>query len=530
MTMVASDPAEPKKKIVSLQSWLFMALLLQLVVIVYHCSMSDAITGDVAMYLQCGQLVLDGQVPFQDLVDVNPPLIMFLNVFPALFARLTTVPLELSGNIFMGVLAMLITVFTAALLKPLMTGSFKRYLGPVLLSGAVLSALVTYDFGQREHYFALVWLPFFFLRLFRYENGAEDYDDRGPVYITLATLSGFLYGIGICLKPYFLIVPVSCEIYWLIVKRNYGAARLLRLHLMPEILAVGVSMFAYGLYFLLMPKAAQQIFFGEVLPLLLSGYSAFNVSGPFSMVNVYWWPVLVFVVVSLIVAAVCRPPRVLAMPVVVSLIAGFALVELQRKGWTYHGISMLLSALLLFVLALAHKLSARSARLQFFGLTIVSALMVTASNFWMIDVHKRLSALTNWQNQIGAYLQAGDRVLYLDTSDCPWYVYSADRNYLPGSRYLWFFNLPMWEYKRDRAKNAAEIASIDAGVQKVVDNIVADAAQRKPAIVLCRVRNCYAMKKDFDLLAYLKRYGFERVLGYYEEKERINDFVVFKLK
>lgn len=524
MASQAEESAQPKKY-TSLRSWLVFALLLQVVVTVYHCSLSDAITGDVAMYLQCGQLVLDGQVPFRDLVDVNPPLIMFLNVLPALFARLTSLPLELSGNIFMGALSLLLTIFTAALLKPLMVGSFKKYLGPVLLGAAVLSALVTYDFGQREHYFALVWLPFFFLRLFRYESNTA-------VSTAMAAACGLLFGIGICLKPYFLVVPIACELYWLWQSARTKSAEFSLFAVMtrPEMLATAGTMALYGIYFALMPQAAREIFFGEVLPLLLGGYSAFNVSGPFSMVNVYWYPVLAFVVLSLVIAARCRPPRVLAMPLVVSVVAGFALVELQRKGWTYHGISMLFSALILFMISLAHKLSARSARFRFFALAIVSALFVSASNIWMIDVHKKLSALTDWQNQVAVYLKPGDSVLYLDTSDCPWYVYSADRNYFPGSRYLWFFNLPMWEYKRARAHSADDIAAVDAGVQKIVDNVVADAAARKPAVVLCRLRNCYAMKKDFDLLAYLKRYGIDRTLTNYNERERINDFVVYTLK
>ncbi len=511
---------------------LAVALAIDTLAAAWHCAMPDAITGDVAMYLQCGQLVLSGQIPFLDLVDVNPPLIMFLNVFPALMARLCGMPLELAGALFMGIVSLAATLLTALILKEFLCENYKRFFGPILLTGAVINALVTYDYGQREHFFAIVWLPFFFLRWSRYENPNAI---SGKFGNTLAALCGAAFGLGFALKLYFAVIPLACEFYWLVAAKKTKAEKLALLF-SAEILSCTFVLLLYGLYFSLMPAAAHQVFFNEVMPLLVSAYSAFNASG-FSMANVYWWPVLAFVIASLLVAAWCRPPRALAIPVIISLVAGFALVEFQHKGWTYHGISMLLSALLLFYLSLWPKID--KVKMRFWITTISSVLVALAACLWMTSVHQKLEALTSWQNRIGNYAINGQSVLYLDTSDCPWYVYSANAGLMPGSRYLWLFNLPMCEYKRahiasDAAlkpdEKARRLAGVEADVQAIVDNLVADAKQRQPVVVLCRTGNCYSMKPDFDLLAYLRKYGFERALSAYEEKERINDFVVFKRK
>ncbi len=506
------------------KAWLGVALLIDVLTAAWHCAIPDAITGDVAMYLQCGQLVFSGQIPFLDLVDVNPPLIMFLNVFPALLARLSGLSLMTAGSLFMGIVSVAATFMTAAILRDCLTQDYKRFFGPVLVSGALTNAMVTYDFGQREHFFALVWLPFFFLRWSRYQNC----EARKNV---LALLCGAAFGLGLALKFYFAIIPVACELFWLITTKS-RAVKLAALR-STEVLATVAVLLLYGLYFLLMPQSAREVFFGIVTPLLLSAYSAFNLAG-FSMANVYWWPVLAFVIASLVVAAFCRPPRALALPVIMSLAAGFVLVEMQHKGWTYHGISMLLSALLLLYISLAHKI--RAVKFRFWFISGCSLLVTMGAGLWMTSVHQKLEVLTGWQRKIGNYARPCEQVLYLDTSDCPWYVYAADAQLVPGSRYLWLFYLPMLEYKKSHIqidandKKAERLAAVEAEVQAMVDNLVADANKRQPVVVLCRMRNCYAMPADFDLLVYLRKYGFDRALSAYEEKERINDFVVFKRK
>jgi hypothetical protein len=50
-----------------------------------------SINWDNSMYLQYAQLLLQGQTPFVDFTDVNPPLIIYLSVLPVFISNLVNV-------------------------------------------------------------------------------------------------------------------------------------------------------------------------------------------------------------------------------------------------------------------------------------------------------------------------------------------------------------------------------------------------------------------------------------------------------
>ena len=50
-----------------------------------------ALHHDPALYMECGIRLLGGQLPYDDFFDLNPPLIMYLNVPVAWVAELATV-------------------------------------------------------------------------------------------------------------------------------------------------------------------------------------------------------------------------------------------------------------------------------------------------------------------------------------------------------------------------------------------------------------------------------------------------------
>lgn len=60
----------------------------------------DRINQDTALYVQYGKMLLQGQVLYLDLYDMNLPLISYLNVLPAFVARLTSVPVIVVFNLF----------------------------------------------------------------------------------------------------------------------------------------------------------------------------------------------------------------------------------------------------------------------------------------------------------------------------------------------------------------------------------------------------------------------------------------------
>ncbi|MBK7838137.1 MAG: hypothetical protein IPJ49_10765 [Candidatus Obscuribacter sp.] len=64
--------------------YVWAALLLSLCTTWHFFSLPYAISGDTAMYLQTGQFLLEGKLPYRDFQDLNPPLIMYVCALPAL--------------------------------------------------------------------------------------------------------------------------------------------------------------------------------------------------------------------------------------------------------------------------------------------------------------------------------------------------------------------------------------------------------------------------------------------------------------
>jgi hypothetical protein len=127
-------------------------------------SLPYAISGDTAMYLQTGQFLLEGKLPYRDFQDLNPPLIMYVCALPAIFARLTQLPLAICGIAFTTALTMFalwLTYRITSFIYKEMDGQIlaSELFAPALLAPCLLNALASFDYGQREHYFALFLLP-----------------------------------------------------------------------------------------------------------------------------------------------------------------------------------------------------------------------------------------------------------------------------------------------------------------------------------------------------------------------------------
>ncbi|MBK7750833.1 MAG: hypothetical protein IPI39_26720 [Candidatus Obscuribacter sp.] len=147
--------------------WLLTALLFVLVIVSVRLLHPQAICGDTAMYLLCGRLILAGQSPYDQFIDLNPPLINYLNVIPALLADLLHCPLTIAGIMVMAAVTALSVAVTALVLRlacQKLGLSFALLGAPVILSLAVFSAFLGIDYGQREHLIALLFFPFFFMR------------------------------------------------------------------------------------------------------------------------------------------------------------------------------------------------------------------------------------------------------------------------------------------------------------------------------------------------------------------------------
>ncbi|HEU5041745.1 MAG TPA: hypothetical protein VFT84_13025, partial [Gemmatimonadales bacterium] len=283
---------------------------------------------DVAWLLYMAERLRAGARLYVDLVEVNPPLIVWLNVPAVTLAAL----LGCSPVLVYRCLVLATAVASCALCARVLA-EVKEPSDPdgrrvlLLLVAMAVAVLAGPDFGEREHLLLLLALPYVFLVAARLE--------ARPVGGGLAWLVGLAAGLGIALKPYFVLLPLTLEAALLLGKP--------RRPVRPETLGIGIVIGTY--------LAAVQVWAGpywRIASTLGKVYYEFLQE-----------PVLVtavaghgagLVLFALLAYGTLREPgrnppllRVLFL----ATLAWYGSAVIQRKGWRYHFYPAMSTAFLL---------------------------------------------------------------------------------------------------------------------------------------------------------------------------------------
>jgi hypothetical protein len=283
---------------------------------------------DVAVAISIARLLLRGATPYVDYVNLNPPLIHYLHVLPAwVAARLGANPIVTFSWLVMGLTGW--TVFAVhRITRNLENRPAATTIEAVIVLDVALISwkLAVYNaFGQREHLFILLFLPYFLLRWLRLHHHKE-------VGKNFAIIVGVLAAIGICLKPHFLLIWIAVEAF---LALETGS---LRKSVTAELLTVVVAGLGYAVHFLLLP-AAVRAGIGEMLALLGSG--GYRAYGDYSPIGIFTSD-LKIITVALAPFVFVRDRRgelgsLLRLSGVLVL-ASLAEAALQSRGFFYHGI------------------------------------------------------------------------------------------------------------------------------------------------------------------------------------------------
>jgi hypothetical protein len=166
---------------------------------------------DVAWILAIGARVLSGQRLYVDVIELNPPLIVWLNLPVVAAAHALHIdPGTLFRLLVLAIAAAALVASMAIVRGVELTGApFAAVASYVVVAG------VGYDFGQREHLALLLSLPYLAcaVRRMREEGHAKRW-----VVVGVAAAAG----IGFALKPFFLAVPLLVEL--VIARRRRSCA------------------------------------------------------------------------------------------------------------------------------------------------------------------------------------------------------------------------------------------------------------------------------------------------------------------
>ncbi len=471
---------------------------------------------DCALYLQTGELLLRGQRTYVDFRDVNPPMIMYLNVIPALVCRFSPLPPATTFNLLVWILAVWSAWQTRRLLR--LAGADWERAGSAVVAGLALAqlwVLAVNEWGQREHLFACVALPYFALRMARLQS--VTFSRTGPVILGLVT------GVVACIKPHFVVVLAGVEAYLVMQSRRP------RTLLQPETLSLAAAGAAYAAHFAFLNAESREAFFGRIIPLLTAHYSSvYGIGIAATLRRPQTLAGLVAAALAFLVPVRGRAQRQLVrMLGVAGFVAAVMMIQ-QQKGWTYHSIPGVSSLFCILALLADQMPRPRLDRLE----SVLPGPVIAAAVGCVVLLGRVAVSRSAWRAGEDAFAptvrdltRPGDAVMVLDTSVGAAYPALIQADRLPGSRYLWLFPIPLLFDPRDKSGETADhpylaVSASPAEEAHVLEELTEDISTRRPSLITMQTTgSCYMCPKGFSIEGYLKARGFvDRSLKDYERR------------
>ncbi|MBA4079100.1 MAG: hypothetical protein C0508_28985, partial [Cyanobacteria bacterium PR.023] len=302
-----------------------LSLVLLVVALRWWFSHPMLIFCDQGLFVHMAQLLLEGKVPYVDMFDVNPPLAIYIQVLPVLLSRLCHMPIPLSFSIYVSLLEFLSCFIVLWVLVA------ARRTGAVVLGASALIGFAYFnqvqrmDFGQREHIFCIVYAPFLLLRYLRWQGVKLG---RWP-----CIAAGVLAGIGLALKPHFMLMATAPEIVWWLRTRQFKP------FISPEVLAAVAVIVVYLVHFIFLPEQELRAFFNFVVPIYKEGYEYYVTSPIFNMAS-YWRSDFLLLALASLLAIVLAQSSSLPLAICAFSFMSAVVFVLAGQAWSCHMIAV----------------------------------------------------------------------------------------------------------------------------------------------------------------------------------------------
>lgn len=304
-----------------------LALVALTLAVVLFALLRSPMKDDVAWLLWVARQWLRGEELYVDIVEVNPPLIVWFSAIPVMIAdTLGLTAKQVALPIFAG--SALLSAWGSARLLQGVAPLFARPVPVFTAMACMLLAMPGVEFGQREHLLVIAVLPHLAL-LARMMEGL-------PVTRAAAIGTGALAGLGCALKPRYLLGLAVVELCaWL--HRGF------RIRVSP-IAAFAVAGLYAASILLLYPAFVER-----AVPLALTLYGGTD-SSLWTLARESWLLLASLGVCALLTAVTPRANPIFSPMLVLTGFAAAAtlVMFLDGKNWFYHRIP----AMMMVVLAL----------------------------------------------------------------------------------------------------------------------------------------------------------------------------------
>ncbi|MFA6212016.1 MAG: hypothetical protein WCT03_27450 [Candidatus Obscuribacterales bacterium] len=500
---------------------------------------------DPALHLQCAQLIARGGLPYVDMFDVNPPLIWYLDILPALLAAAANIPITLAFNLFMWLLLLLSSSLCAYIaLTKLEVSNSNLLINLGLIFGLLyFNFFLTFDFGQREQIFVLLYFPFLFLRFARYQGAT--------IGKTEAVVIGILASIGICLKHYFLFNAICVELFLLLAAPRKTRWRSL---VVPESIAALSFALLYLAHFFFLPDQVKDNYFGFLVPAFAAGYQFWDTSlvsslGAPDKRGVFF--LLVFG--GLLTLAFARRSSLLCCCAAFAF-SGVVPYLLQFKGWAYQDIPAFagavviicggIAALLASIFELLANVKTNTASYSSkFSIACFSALAVIAgvATVSAREEYEKIKAEPNFPlSKLGysgdspysdidspfstiilAQAKPKDAVIFIGNAVAPGFPPTTQLRMKPGSRHLHCCILSVLQYIKDVREVTPENNRLLSFKDRIVKEYVEDIEKNKPVLIF--IQNGPAAD-------YLAPYNFDQYIKNYKKIDDVAGYTAYRLQ
>lgn len=201
---------------------------------------------DNAWLMHVAKRVVDGEQLGRQVIESNPPLIVYMLEIPALMAKYLNLSVMNSFTIFM-IGLMVLSLGLAS--------RFVKDRNIFLCLVFALAFIPSWAFGEREHIFIILILPYF---VSLWDEGKK------PFWFIL--LSGVMAGFGFALKPFFLAIWATSVITKMVLDRRFWS------FINWQNIFIGATIAAYVAYLVFIDK----IYINEIMPLLVKYYGGYN--------------------------------------------------------------------------------------------------------------------------------------------------------------------------------------------------------------------------------------------------------------
>jgi len=289
------------------------------------------INHDVALLTYLGFDILEGSKLYVDAYELNPPGSHFMQAAILALARAMSMSELLLSHLVVLVLgvaglAVLHTTFRQADEDATFLLVVLAYLLVIVranFSNSVLPSApgVPYDFGQREHLFAILFVPYLLWSV----SGKRAAAAVLPYLVILGYVASF--------KPYWPVLVIGVEAWWAV---THGRRRA------PEYAALALGLALPFLVLLAHSPESFVVFFGELVPQVLGGsYSPYDMAFAAFVVTPYH----VQMVSAAVLFGLCwlvsfrdrRVDRSALWLLLAVATATYLIMTHQHKFWSYHG-------------------------------------------------------------------------------------------------------------------------------------------------------------------------------------------------